>query len=266
MEDDLILDTSGIFTRYRNDQYDDVYAACFDIHTSKLGGKDMEDIKMKPSLDDVPGWHATYGQHQLVAHPEVEIDISTMRDKSIQSRDLRALSPIIRRWFMPSSEVRSIKDHLIDTYNINPMRTISIFYRGTDKSNETPPLPIRCCLDNVLHALEKTPDLESVLIQSDCQIMTDEISTAISNDRSDLRIIIIDEMFKSSDNKPVHLAHYDRGNVIDKLKQIQTLLAIVWIMKDCKYNIASTSFLSRWIWLYRGDRENFIQYVNGDIV
>ena len=66
MEDDLILDTSGIFTRYRNDQYDDVYAACFDIHTSKLGGKDMEDIKMKPSLDDVPGWHATYGQHQLV--------------------------------------------------------------------------------------------------------------------------------------------------------------------------------------------------------
>jgi hypothetical protein len=268
----LIVDTGDTFTRYRDIETTDVYKACFDTHTKPLCRKDIEDITHITTAD-FPGWGVFYTQTSALNNPRgttIIPDISSWKDRDIQSRYLKALSPIIRKWFLPSSETETIKNQLISKYHIDLTKTISIFTRGTDKDMESrceaKRMPTSFCLDSILQCLKTSPELESVLIQSDCQLMTDELSNAISKAKPSLRIIVIDEMYKSSDNQPIHLFHYKRGDVPDKLNQIQTLLAIVNIMKDCKYVIASTSNITRWIWLYRANRERFIQYADGNIV
>ena len=169
-----------------------------------------------------------------------------------KSVDYDSIVPFVNKYFAPSPRIINIYNKLITKYNINPDNCIGLYYRGTDKRNETK-------LDSFENYYIKLLELVAQLKNTQILIQTDTTQfIEFMKDKPLKNVIIIDENSTSSSKRGIHNEMTKKQNYID----IQTLFATFLIISRCKYIICSSGNCSIWIMYYRNNAHNVYQNLN----
>lgn len=162
------------------------------------------------------------------------------------------ISPYIKTFFQLSDVVKSRKGFLLRKYAIEPLTTIAVCYRGTDKWKEVAPVSVEIYIKHTKRLLENDKKLK-VLIQTDDFAARKRFVEEFGD-----RIIFFDELPVTSSNAPLHsMSQKDRGT--SNFDFGVNLLAAVSIMSECKYVITYTGSMGLWIVLSRNTAKNTIQ-------
>jgi hypothetical protein len=163
--------------------------------------------------------------------------------------DYKSISPFVKKYFTPSIKIKNIYNNLIEKYNIDTENCIGLYYRGTDKKNET----VIDSFDSYYNKLNEIINIENnikIIIQTDSAQFLDYIKNKNLNN-----IIIISENTTSYTDKGIHNEKSKSENYID----IQNLFATFLIISKCKYIICSSGNCSIWMMYYRENDNNVFQ-------
>ncbi|MAV65082.1 MAG: hypothetical protein CMG00_07835 [Candidatus Marinimicrobia bacterium] len=172
--------------------------------------------------------------------------------KNYATLDYKRITPLIKKYFSPSSQINKIVNNIEEKYNIVVDNTVAVYYRGTDKFKETELSPYDEFYKQIIKIVNINKDI-NILLQSDSAEFIDYI-----NDKKLKNIIIINENKTSYSNRGIHNEKSPKVNHHDMFIFLSTII----ILSKCKYIICSSGNCSIWTMLYRGNSENVIQYLN----
>tara|TARA_B100002052_G_C15858005_1_gene588590 strand:- start:60 stop:842 length:783 start_codon:yes stop_codon:yes gene_type:complete len=174
--------------------------------------------------------------------------------KNYSDLDYKCITPLIKKYFSPSSEIYELMTNIKKKYNLFYENICVLFYRGNDKNRETK----KCSYDEYLNyayqLLEKDSKI-TFLIQSDetefLEFMTNKFPNNSIYFKDEIR-----HMKKCNDtvDKKMNSQNYEFS---------KKYLAITMIMSKCKYIICGSGNCDIWIMLYRENNSNVIQNLNG---
>ncbi len=162
---------------------------------------------------------------------------------------LKRVTAHLQRYFSPSSEVHAVMQSLLATYDIDVTKTITVCYRGTDKSTEIPVEKPEAYADATLAIARKNPRYR-ILVQTDQAQVRDFLCDTLGS-----QAFFIDEMPVTESSDAIH-------NVITPEQQVsfgRTLLATVLIMAKTRHLITHTGNMALWTVLYRGNSRRLTQ-------
>jgi hypothetical protein len=150
------------------------------------------------------------------------------------------IMPFINKFFIPSTIILNEISFIINKYNLNNFDNIvTVYYRGTDKINETQLGSYNEYLNKCIELNNKNSEL-IFLIQTD----EFEFENYILENLKNKKIIILKEISNER--------NFDHA---------KKLLAITIILSKCKHIICSSSNVSLWAILFRGNTYNIHQYL-----
>ena len=158
----------------------------------------------------------------------------------------------IKSFFQPSDDINKIINYIETKYNLDYENTCCVFYRGLDKTKET-------CNPSYEEFYNKisneTKDITNVkfLIQSDEAEALAYFKKNFTNN-----IVFNDEIRYLPKQQTLVEHHFSKE---DNKKYSYFFIAIVYIMAKCKTVYCTTSNVSLWIALFRGNTNNFHQYL-----
>ena len=156
--------------------------------------------------------------------------------------DFDALKPFVERFFTPSDEVCRVIRELEDKYGLTDYDSLcAVYYRGTDKREETELPPFRSVLEKAREIAKKHPGLR-FLVQSDDADFLALVETFLPG-----AVTLKDESLS-------------RGTA-QGFQHALWLLSIVVIMSRCRYLVCTSSNVSIWMVLYRGHTSGVVQYL-----
>ena len=163
------------------------------------------------------------------------------------------ITPFVKKYFYPNEEVLYIKKNLIEKYDLETNKLISVCYRGNDKSKETN-LPTYSDFELKLDEISSNFPDHKILIQSDEKEFCDYFK------RKNQNYIVIEEIEKII-STPYSAIQYSipQGT---KIKNAQTFLAIMMIMSESDIVITNSGNVGLWICLYRGNNKNVHQFLS----
>jgi hypothetical protein len=167
--------------------------------------------------------------------------------------DYKCIIPLIKKYFSPSVEINEIVNNIENKYNIVHDNTVAVYYRGTDKINETRLASFDDFYNQIIKIVNINKDI-NILLQTDSAKFIDYI-----NDKNLKNVVIIDENKTSYGNKGIHKEQSYNTNYQDMFYFLSTII----ILSKCKYIICSSGNCSIWIMFYRGNNKNVIQNLNG---
>lgn len=163
------------------------------------------------------------------------------------------ITPIIKKYFSPSDEIKQKISELEKKYEINYNNICVLFYRGNDKIKEQQLPPWDTYEIEVNKILEKEPNIK-FLIQSDETDFIEHFTMKYKN-----HIVFRDEIrHMKKRNSSVDLVI---GNNYYFSKYF---LSIIIIMSKCKYIFSGSGNCDIWIILYRGNSKGLHQF-KGDM-
>jgi len=168
--------------------------------------------------------------------------------------DYNKITPVINKYFHPSTEIFEIINNIEIKYNLNYKNICVLFYRGNDKNRETK----KCNYSEYLTYANEILKLNSsiiFLIQSDETEFIESMTKHFSNNS----IYFKDEirhMNKCDDTVDIKM----KLKIYDFSKKY---LAITIIMSKCKYIICGSGNCDQFIMFYRTNNINVIQNLNG---
>lgn len=156
------------------------------------------------------------------------------------------------RFFNPSDLIVERKNILINKYKFDPQKTISVLYRGTDKSTELKLGSPTEYLKVVKNILKNNPDFK-VLLQTDqtqvIQYFYDQLGDIL---------ITFEETPSTSSNKVIwSLIEQSDKDSIDWSQWFDAALRCV---SECKYLINHTGNVAFFANLYRGNTDEVYQF------
>jgi hypothetical protein len=183
------------------------------------------------------------------------IKYSYANNQEHRNKDFINIIPIIKKYFVPSLQIKTLSDKFKKNYNICYEKCIAVYYRGTDKIKEIK-------LDSFESFQNQLNKLLLIVENNDVQILLQSDSAQfldyMTNNNKNKNIIIIKELAPSYTSKGTHFERTKEQNYID----IKNLFAIVLIMSKCKYIICNNGNVVQWMILYRGNGNNVHQNLN----
>ena len=173
--------------------------------------------------------------------------------KNYANLDYKCITPLIKKYFSPSTEINKIINNIEKKYNIVGANTLAVYYRGTDKFIETQIASFNHFYNKIIEIVNINKDI-NILLQTDSAKFIDYI-----NDKNLKNVVIIDENKTSYTNRGIHNEQSYNTNYQDMFYFLSTII----ILSRCKYIICSSGNCSMWIMLYRENNKNVIQYLNG---
>tara|TARA_B110000211_G_scaffold90126_1_gene105270 strand:+ start:6245 stop:7033 length:789 start_codon:yes stop_codon:yes gene_type:complete len=173
--------------------------------------------------------------------------------KNYANLDYKCITPLIKKYFSPSTEINKIINNIEKKYNIVCANTLAVYYRGTDKFIETQIASFNHFYNKIIEIVNINKDI-NILLQTDSAKFIDYI-----NDKNLKNVVIIDENKTSYTNRGIHNEQSYNTNYQDMFYFLSTII----ILSRCKYIICSSGNCSMWIMLYRENNKNVIQYLNG---
>jgi len=167
--------------------------------------------------------------------------------------NLEKIKPFIEHYFSPSPEMEFIKKMLLNKYKINPQECVAVYYRGTDKYQETNLGEYATYAEKIDELINDT-DLQ-IIVQTDSSDFLNYTKTRFQNKN---QIIVIDENRTSNKNIGIH--HENDGDT--NYREIKYLFATFLILMECKHIIISSGNCSLWMMYYRGNTNNVHQYLD----
>ncbi len=167
--------------------------------------------------------------------------------------NLRAQLPLIRRYFQLSEPTLRIQRELMERYEPDFSRTISVVYRGTDKGKEVVVADPEQYLTEARALLQRNPD-HRVLIQ------TDDLHTRdLFMDRLGDKCFFFEEMPVTNGPRAIH--YLDETVLqMSKTRFAQLLLAVVDLLSRSRHIVNHTGNMALWVCLFRGNAENVTQF------
>jgi len=196
-------------------------------------------------------------------YSSISIDFHSINTKKINFNPLmhignysninfKHLLPLVKKYFSSSKKVNDQIDLLKDKYKIEPENCIGVYYRGTDKSKETPVGTFDDFFLGVIKIIEENPT-KSIIIQSDSKEFIDFIKKKNLNNA-----IFISDNVCSKTNMGIHNEQVGFQNY----EQMFNLFATFLILSECKYIVCNSGNCSLWMMLYRGNNDNVLQFLN----
>jgi hypothetical protein len=156
------------------------------------------------------------------------------------------------RFFGPSDLILERKNILIDKYKFDPQETISVLYRGTDKSTELQLGSPTEYLKVVKNILKDNPNFK-VLLQTDqtqvIQYFYDQLGDIL---------ITFEETPSTASNKVIWSLMEQSGK--DSIDWSQWFDAALRCVSDCKYLVNHTGNVAFFANLYRGNVNKVYQF------
>lgn len=156
------------------------------------------------------------------------------------------------RFFGPSDLILERKNILIDKYKFDPQKTISVLYRGTDKSTELQLGSPTEYLKVVKNILKDNPNFK-VLLQTDqtqvIQYFYDQLGDIL---------ITFEETPSTASNKVIWSLMEQSGK--DSIDWSQWFDAALRCVSDCKYLVNHTGNVAFFANLYRGNVNKVYQF------
>jgi hypothetical protein len=164
----------------------------------------------------------------------------------------------VEKYFSPSDEVLKIKNDIINSYNIDVDKTISVCYRGNDKVNETKIPSYDEILLKIIEIKSRYPT-HRLLIQSDeiefCDFILDKFPDSL----------IIKETKKINKTTTNLVGNVQRSTPVgERVRTAQTFLAVMYLMSETSYVIMNSGNVGLWICYFRGNSNNISQYLDKD--
>lgn len=202
--------------------------------------------------EDVYNRYFKYSSDYFYTTPQKYLD----SDTEIQFSDYKKINysfinPFIKKYFNLSDEVENLKNYLLTKYSIDLANTISVYYRGNDKSKETN-LPSYAEFTNRLKNIKKLYPGHQILIQSDEYEFYEHCKNL------NIDIIYFKEISKI--NKTDYTGVHYTIETENRIKTAQIFLAIVSIMSQSKIVILNSSNVSLFVCLFRGHANDVHQF------
>jgi hypothetical protein len=183
-----------------------------------------------------------------------EVDYCDEQFSNYDSIDINKIKKFIKKYFSPSEEVVVYQNFLLNKYNINLNKTISVFYRAHDKIFETSVPGYQDMIGKIRELKEKNKD-HRVLVQS----ADPEFCKLVSNEYEDT--IVFEEIMKFDGSIMQEL-----GTLVpegQRKNQALIFLSIILIISNSSRVILNSGNIGLWIVFLRGSIHNVHQYLNG---
>ena len=186
---------------------------------------------------------------------DITIDDSCFQFDNYKTINFKNILPFVKKYFEPSERITNIYNNLIVKYNIDTDNCIGLYYRGTDKKDET----TLDTFDSFYYKLNEiiitsNNDKIQILIQTDSAYFLEYMKEKCK----DKHIIIITELAVSRLDRGIH---YDRCPSLNYI-EIQSFMATLLILSKCKYLICSSGNCSIWTLFFRENTDNVYQSLN----
>jgi len=163
------------------------------------------------------------------------------------------INPIIKKYFTPIDYIQKIKKYLISKYDLNLDKTISVYFRGNDKSIETNIPNYNEFIQKIESLVQLNPN-HTLLVQTDENEFFQCIKDKYPNS------IFFEEM--PGIDKNLHTIPALTVEKNQRLFFAQLFLSIVLIMSQTNIVILNSGNVGMWISLYRGNGNNIFQFLD----
>jgi len=216
-------------------------------------------FKRDKNLDIYPLFYKTnYNINELPVNknlflPDSFNGANTYNLDTIKLYNFEDYTKILNCFFSPSDQINTIKQQLISKYNINFERTISVFYRGTDKHTE-------CRLPSKEYVLEQTKKLTNIHPECRVLIQTDQLQVRdFFKQEFGEKCFYFDEAVVTDTSKVTWLIIHEETND-DPIAKAQIFDAVLRLVAECKYVVNHTGNCGAFVDLFRGNMENTFKY------
>jgi hypothetical protein len=214
-------------------------------------------FKKNPEQDIYPDFHHIDSSKDLDLFVDLEIPDSNRCQFDIYNFEV--YNKVRDRFFGPSSIINERKKFLIEKYNIDFEKTISVLYRGTDKGTELRLANPQDCLIVTKRILDKNPGYK-VLLQTD----QTQVIQYFYEHLGDI-LITFEETPSTTSNKVIWNLMEQQG--ADSINWSQWFDSALRCVADCKYLVNHTGNVAFFANLYRGSVNNVYQFnENGVLV
>lgn len=159
---------------------------------------------------------------------------------------------LLGTYFSPTKEIIDFKNFLIKKYNININETISVCYRGNDKSRET-------ILPSYSEMLYKIDEVKNKYPNYKLLIQTDELEflNFVLSKYPDS--IVINETKKINKSNTAIQYTIPKG---ERIENGQNFLSVMLLISETSKIILNSGNVGMWICLFRKNNEGVYQYLN----
>jgi len=172
--------------------------------------------------------------------------------KQFEIYDFEYYNQVVKRFFNPSGIVADRWQMLTEKYEIDPEKTVSVLYRGTDKCTEVRLAPPEDYLNAVKQILDQTP-ANRVLVQTDQTQVLDYFKSELGN-----MVVSFSETPSTSGKDAMNTVMENEGK--DTMDWMQWFDAALRCVAECSYVVNHTGNCGLWMNLYRGNVDNVFQF------
>jgi len=172
--------------------------------------------------------------------------------KQFEIYDFEYYNQVVKRFFNPSGVVTDKWQMLTEKYDIDPEKTVSVLYRGTDKGTEVRLASPEDYLDVVKQILDQTP-ANRVLVQTDQTQVLDYFKSELGN----MVVSFSETPSTSGNNSMIDTMEKDKRDMTDWMQWFDAALRCV---AECAYVVNHTGNCGLWMNLYRGNVNNVFQF------
>ena len=172
--------------------------------------------------------------------------------KQFEIYDFEYYNQVVKRFFNPSGVVTDRWQMLTEKYDIDPEKTVSVLYRGTDKGTEVRLASPEDYLDVVKQILDQTP-ANRVLVQTDQTQVLDYFKSELGD-----MVVSFSETPSTSGKDAMNTVMENEGK--DTMDWMQWFDAALRCVAECAYVVNHTGNCGLWMNLYRGNVDNVFQF------
>lgn len=202
---------------------------------------------LTPLLFETDNIDIRYEKDIVVTHEPREITFSDYSKIHFDEVD-----PFVRKYFLPSWDVRMICENYVNKYSIDFSNTCAVFYRGNDKSKECEVTSHQDFIDKAKELLYANPDIR-FLVQPDETEFLEAFTAEFPG-----RCVWFEET--------PHMRKKDSAIFFElplekKTEHALYFLAAVIVMSQCAHVITHSGNGGMFLCLYRGGMHNVHQFM-----
>jgi hypothetical protein len=167
--------------------------------------------------------------------------------------DYDSFTPFLQKYFELSNHILDIQNMLVEKYKFDPMKTISVVYRGTDKHQEVKLASPQLYLVKAEALLKQNSDFK-ILIQTDQKQVRDLFLHHFKE-----QCVSFEEMCVTEGKIVPHLL--DENSLgLNRFEFGKMVLAVTHLISKCKFIVNHTGNMALWTCLFRGNATNMFQF------
>ncbi len=166
-----------------------------------------------------------------------------------------AATSVVRRFFGFRPELTADADRIVRDLPLDPLKTICIYYRGTDKRKEYELFPAERYIEEADGLLLAHPDFR-ILVQTDEESIRQQLLAHYGE-----RASVVPNVPTSSDGRPLHV-----GAIETPFANVVPFLLAYVIMVRCRYIVATLSSVTIAMACFRGKADDMIVFHESDAV